>query len=138
MKTQMNLTPSRVEELRELGVEFTDTISMWITFIDNPLSMDDWEMTQSGFIGEEVMKCLPAPSLQELLEKLPKFITIDGKKYRLVIAYTNKNELTVSYGYGMYMYRSTLLCDSNPLIATLMLLKWVAINHPDDLINKTE
>ncbi len=144
MIQEMNLTPSRVEELRELGVEFKglETSCSWLLDSVGTWTIENTETAQWYYATPNSIyeKIISAPSLQEMLYIIPKTIkitTITGFDILFFDLEFNNGNFCVNY-YNSEGITQIEFCNPNPLIAAYELLKWVAINCPSSLINKTE
>lgn len=130
------LEPKEVLHLKELGVEFENTECVWIdplgsTCICSPKlykpkphtlvhrnSLGDIDYhTNSGVTS--------APSLQEVLEKLPKILFFKTFSSYLVILWEN----TVTCEMGYTGIKSSKFKNTNPLQAAYELLCWCAKNN---------
>ena len=144
MKT--HLEPKEVLHLKELGVEFENTTLKWVRPNLNDMPDENreewarWQLSISFTDDENICEILPAPCLSEVLEKLPKYIIYDSKKFWQDVYYTNKQEWSIGYKnmehlLGLYndsLYKIIGLkyfYNSNPLQAAYELLCWCAENN---------
>ncbi len=137
------LTPEEVQEFINLGVDFGETADVWLLSTGSEVMMrytrDEGEYLSK--FPECYTSLLPAPTLQEVLEVLPKDIELDGEEWTLAFALQPEynNLWTVFYVIlgGEKYHTESDQRHPNPLLAAIELLRWVCKNHPEKL-TKTE
>ncbi len=138
-KQRTHLTPNEVQEFINLGVDFGETDSVWLHqafegWFHRPITNDE------GIVGDakesfHIDDILPAPSLPEVLEILPKHIVTSdndyGSEWNLHLYYDDglwKAEYLGDFDFFLY---DTV--QSSLLVAVAHLLRWVCENHPETL-----
>lgn len=146
MNNQKHLTPEQVQELIELGVEFGETVDVWLRYpakYDAPQDKEEWayrRFSRYDIVAEtNKINTTPAPNLQELIEVLPKYIEQIGctLSVKFLPSYAHYKERTVFRYVDISNVTTVYFGDENPLIAATNLLKWVVENRPESL-TKTE
>ena len=86
-----------MQHLQELGLELKETMMYWT---NNHKEKQDWYMTRNPVGRLFADECLPAYTLQDVLDALPRFvIDEEGNKYYLQIEMMNTefDDWRVSY-----------------------------------------
>lgn len=133
-----------MQHLQELGLKLKkDTILVWAKFMLGKTSISDWEIAYNHSAITDNSQTIPAYTLQDVLDALPKEIRYENKRCWLSIdlanekiEYYNENAIderySVHYSVHFEFYRSSSLIDA----ACSML--WWAIKNKFVETNKKE
>ena len=128
MKSKQVLDVHQMQHLQELGMKMDyDTLYRYVKFEDT-----DWLLKPFSDLNIIGISCkyIPAYTLQDVLDALPKDISKDGCTWSasLYIDYENNR---IAYGntdrYGFEIYHEVPICD-NIIDAAYEMLCWVLTN----------
>ena len=128
MKSKQVLDVQQMQHLQELGMKMDyDTLYRYVKFEDT-----DWLLKPFSDLNIIGISCkyIPAYTLQDVLDALPKDISKDGCTWSasLYIDYENNR---IAYGntdrYGFEIYHEVPICD-NIIDAAYEMLCWVLTN----------
>lgn len=132
------LSREQMAHLQELGVDTSDASMMWYRCDDG--NTERWylqinnELSQSlaRIMKGEVGCLVPAYTIGDLIDKLPKWINSDGHDYSLMIEYFCSC-LSYTYMDAHEMMDELTLVENYYALkdALYNLLCWVAENHKD-------
>lgn len=80
--TKQVLDVQQMQHLQELGLELEETMMYWT---NNHKEKQDWYMTRNPVGRLFADECLPAYTLQDVLDALPKSLEIGKSKYEISI-----------------------------------------------------
>lgn len=133
MKPQIALTPDQIQELRSLGLDYSDA-SMYC--INDALHTDSDHSTMTAL--RAMNKPTPVYTLENILMKLPNTIAVESPDssgiiyYDLVIFPHWKSGLwRIKYKNRLGDLKSVMAKDI--LKCAFEMLKWVLKNHPDKI-----
>lgn len=87
------LDVQQMQHLQELGLELEETMMYWT---NNHKEKQDWYMTRNPVGRLFADECLPAYTLQDVLDALPKSLEIGKSKYEISI-YMIEGKWAVDY-----------------------------------------
>ncbi len=93
MKSKQVLDVQQMQHLQELGLELKETMLYWT---NNHKEKQDWYMTRNPVGRLFADECLPAYTLQDVLDALPKSLEIGKSKYEISI-YMIEGKWAVDY-----------------------------------------
>ena len=128
MKSKQVLDVQQMQHLQELGLELDyDTLYRYVKFEDT-----DWLLkpfSDLNIIGISC-KCIPAYTLQDVLDALPKEISKDGCTWAISLYIDFEND-RIAYGntdrYGFEVYHEIMI-EKNLIDATYSMLCWTIEN----------
>lgn len=120
------LSIEQMQHLQELGLGLKETILVWSRFMLGKTPISDWEIAYNHSAITDNSQTIPAYTLQDMLDALPKDISKDGFTWyaSLYIDFENNR---IAYGntdrYGFEIYHETMI--ENELIdAAYSMLCW--------------
>lgn len=124
MKSKQVLDVQQMQHLQELGMKMDyDTLFRYVKFEDT-----DWllkPVSDLNIIGIS-FKCIPAYTLQDVLDALPKEISKDGCTWAVSLYIDFEND-RIAYGntdrYGFEVYHEIMI-EKNLIDAAYELLCW--------------
>jgi hypothetical protein len=123
------LSIKQMQHLNKLGLELGETMCYWARLIDyNPKSQEHygkWILVignNQQHVGLTGWEFVPAYTLQDTLEKLPKSIELGNYELNLNIYY-HKGGISVFYDNGNIMH-PTVFCESTLLKSAYKMLCW--------------
>ena len=131
----MVLDPEKCKELNDLGIYCSSPCIWWERYINTSTKIwEPWKVTtkRPTFQNDEHYNILPAYTLQELLEMLPKTIVVykDGSKLPLMITITGSGRYAIVYCNPYYKNGKVGLIISESLLeAAFNMLKWCKQNN---------
>lgn len=103
------LSIERMRHLQELGIELGKTLLYWAISKDNnpraATHYGKWILTKGNsaqVVGMTSWEFVPAFTLQDIIEELPKELTLNSSSYNLILSFSGENfryEATTPYGY---------------------------------------
>ena len=82
MKSKQILSIEQMQHLQKMGLELKETMMYWT---NNHKEKQDWYMTRNPVGRLFADECLPAYTLQDVLDALPKSLEIGKSKYEISI-----------------------------------------------------
>ena len=120
-----------MQHLQELGLELKkDTILVWARFMLGKTQISDWEIAYNHSAITDNSQTIPAYTLQDVLDALPKEISKDGCTWyaSLYIDFENNR---VAYGntdrYGFEIYHEIMI-EKDLIDAAYSMLCWTIEN----------
>lgn len=125
-----------MQHLKELGLELKPTILLYIR--NKLLESEKWELTILKDLPSGMFEQIPAYTLQDILDVLPKFITSVYDCGYLNLAVDSEKLWCASY--DNYDIGSTLeyIDDESPIDAAYKLLCWAIENGYVEIKTKEE
>ena len=130
----------QMQHLQELGIELKkDTILVWARFMIGKTQISDWEIAYNHSAITDNSQTIPAYTLQDVLDALPKDISKDGCTWyaSLYIDFENNR---IAYGntdrYWFEVYHEIMI-EKNLIDAAYSMLCW-AIEQGYVETNKNE
>lgn len=118
----------QMQHLQELGLELKkDTILVWARFMLGKTSISDWEIAYNHSTITDNSQTIPAYTLQDVLDALPKEIKYKDKRCWLCIDLADE---WVGYYYEnihfaqKYVYYEIVKVDESLIDAAYKLLCW--------------
>lgn len=140
MKSKQVLDVQQMQHLQELGLKLKkDTILVWARFMLGKTSISDWEIAYNHSAITDNSQTIPAYTLQDVLDALPKDISQDGCTWyaSLYIDFENNR---IAYGNtdrdGFEIYHEIMI-EKDLIDAAYSMLCWV-IEHKFVETNKNE
>lgn len=133
MKSKQVLAVQQMQHLQELGVELKkDTILVWARFMLGKTQISDWEIAYNHSAITENSQIIPAYTLQDVLDALPKFYHIANIGWtKLSIRVHTTKEWEIGYVYTdelvKYAYKCRIL-GKELIDAAYELLVWCIEN----------
>lgn len=120
MKSKQCLDVHQMQHLQELGLKLKkDTILVWAKFMLGKTSISDWEIAYNHSTITDNSQTIPAYTLQDVLDALPKEIRYENKRCWLSIdladekiEYYNENAIDERHSVHFEFYRSNSLIDA--------------------------
>ena len=133
MKSKQVLDVQQMQHLQELGLELRkDTILVWARFMLGKTSISDWGIAYNHSKITDNYQTIPAYTLQDVLDALPKEIKYAGERCWLCfegaderIGYYNE-DCNFNREYVYYDVKETF--ESNIIDSAYRLLCWVIEN----------
>ena len=129
--TKQTLSIEQMQHLQELGLELKkDTILVWARFMLGKTQISDWEIAYNHSAITDNSQTIPAYTLQDVLDALPKEISKDGCTWyaSLYIDFENNR---VAYGntdrYGFEIYHEIMI-EKDLIDAAYSMLCWTIEN----------
>lgn len=120
------LSVEQMQHLKELGLEFKFTM-FYHTRIKCDKN-DEWDLTTVNELSEYMFEQIPAYTLQDILDVLPKVIC-DSYDYYLNLGVNSNNKLwTASYDNLDTQWVFKYINDKTPIDAAYKLLCWAIEN----------
>ena len=82
MKSKQILSIEQMQHLQKMGLKLKETMMYWT---NNHKEKQDWYMTRNPVGRLFADECLPAYTLQDVLDALPKSLEIGKSKYEISI-----------------------------------------------------
>lgn len=147
MITKNFLSLEQVKELALLGVTFDDSEMVYRVYRDTLETelheRTTWkkELSSTIYEAESDSNFYPAPTLSEVLDRLPKILIVDEDFKMEVILHINWVIVNRDKEYWEVEYYSKHLDEFSSkkkllIDAAFETLKWVAINYPEQLNNR--
>ena len=121
----------QMQHLQEMGLKLKkDTTLVWARFMLGKTQIPDWEIAYNHSAITDNSQTIPAYTLQDVLDALPKEISQDGCTWyaSLYIDYENNR---IAYGNtdrdGFEIYHEVPICE-NIIDAGYEMLCWVLTN----------
>lgn len=140
MKNKQVLDINQMRHLQKLGLELKkNTILVWARFMLGKTSISDWEIAYNHSTIMDNSQTIPAYTLQDVLDALPKDISKDGCTWyaSLYIDFENNR---IAYGntdrYGFEVYHEIMI-EKDLIDAAYSMLCW-AIDNKFVQTNKNE
>lgn len=94
MESKQILNVEQMKHLQELGMKLKETMMYWTNLHKEK---QDWFMTGNPVGRLFADECLPAYTLQDVLDALPRFVTYQNRTYDLLI---NMEQYVMEYFRG--------------------------------------
>lgn len=126
--SKQTLSIEQMQHLQEMGLELKETMMYWT---NNHKEKQDWYMTRNPVGRLFADECLPAYTLQDVLDALPKEITYKDKRCWLCIELADE---MIGYYYEndrfehRWVYYEVVMIDESLIDAAYRLLIWVIEN----------
>ena len=102
MKSKQVLDVQQMQHLQEMGLKLKkDTILVWARFMLGKTSISDWEIAYNHSAITDNSQTIPAYTLQDVLDALPKEIAPTTKRYWLRVDLADK---CIYYYYDDYNF----------------------------------
>lgn len=125
------LSIEQMQHLQELGMKLKkDTILVWARFMLGKTQISDWEIAYNHSAITDNSQTIPAYTLQDVLDALPKDISKDGCTWyaSLYIDFENNR---IAYGntdrYGFEIYHEIMI-EKDLIDAAYSMLCWAIEN----------
>lgn len=129
-----------MQHLQELGLKLKkDTILVWAKFMLGKTSISDWEIAYNHSAITDNSQTIPAYTLQDVLDALPKCVSKDGCTWAASLYIDFEND-RIAYGntdrYGFEVYHEIMI--EKDLIDAAYSMLWWAIKNKFVETNKNE
>ena len=132
MKSKQVLDVQQMQHLQELGMELKkDTILVWARFMLGKTQISDWEIAYNHSAITDNSQTIPAYTLQDVLDALPKEIMYENKRCWASI---DLEDGFIGYYYENYSlyykwaYFEAVMKDESIIDAAYELLVWCIEN----------
>lgn len=126
------LDVQQMQHLQELGLELKETILVWARFMLGKTQISDWEIAYNHSAITDNSQTIPAYTLQDVLDALPKYYHIANIGWtKLSIRVHTTKEWEIGYVYtdelSKYAY-GCRICGKELIDAAYELLVWCIEN----------